>query len=140
MPTSESATGTPGRRSGWPLAATSNSEKEAVTSEARAFAAFCTSSCLSYGLAVSTSLPGLNLPAAVPGVHLMLMPGSVVAGAISVIFFLVVTFQPRDSTLPIWSAAVTAARSRRMSWPAWRTKALWSPSVFGEEPRPTAWA
>lgn len=55
-----------------------------------------------------------------------------VAGATSVIFFFVVTFQPRDSTLPTWSAAVTAARSRRMSWPAWRTKVLLSPSVCGE--------
>lgn len=60
------------------------------------------------------------------------MPGSVVAGAVSTIFFLVVTFQPRDSTLPTWSAAVTAARSRMTSWRAWSTKALWSPSVWGE--------
>lgn len=44
------------------------------------------------------------------------MPGSVRAGVVSVIFFFVVTFQPRDSTSPTWSAAVTAARSRRMSW------------------------
>lgn len=84
----------------------------------------------SYGTSVSTSLAALNAPAAFCGVLPMAIPGWEFAGVVAVSFFFVVTFQPRASTLPTWSAAVTAARQRRMSTPACSTKGLFSPGVL----------
>lgn len=109
---------------------TSSSANEPVTSSARASAANFTSDCRSYGVCGSTSLAGLNFAAASPGVVPMLMPGLDLAGAVAVSFFFVVTSQPRVSTLPTCSAAVTEARSRRMSVPASRTNGLLSPGVL----------
>lgn len=62
----------------------------------------------------------------------MPMAGFDAPGEVAVSFFFVVTSQPRASTVPTWSAAVTAARSRRMSCPAWSTNGLLSPSVSGD--------
>ncbi len=126
------ATALPARSRGLPSATTSSSPKPAATEAASDRAAAVVSACVRYGVSATVSRAGPgNAEVTVEG----LIPGSTVRevtdGSVATRALLVVTFQPRASTVSAPAAPVSTPRSSSRLRPYSRTIGLCGAGVDG---------